>query len=280
MVGILAAFNLVLVPGDQARRPGEQREAVRTTLAFDDAAAERTVVVDNVFGSVEVVGAAVSDVRVSGERVTRAADAEAEARARREVTLDMTQEGNRVALTVNGPFRCRDGSLSYNWEDRRYVVRYDLQVQVPERTDLVVKTVNDGDVVVRGVRGRLSLRNVNGRIEAKEVAGVVDAHTVNGAIHALFAESPSGESQFKTVNGDVRLSFGPGLSADFAMKTLNGELRSDFPVESLAPRPLEGRREGRRFVYRSDRFQNFRIGRGGPRVEMETLNGDVVVAAK
>jgi hypothetical protein len=281
LVGMLAAFNLIaLMANDEPRRSPAARESVTKTLTFADPAGAKTVVVDDVFGSIEVTGGPIADVRVSAERSVRAESPEAEERARREVTLDMTESANAVAITVDGPFRCRDGSLQWNWEDRKYVVRYDLKVQVPDQADLVVKTVNDGNVVVRGVRGRLTVRNVNGRIDLERVGGSVDARTVNGAIRASFVANLAEDSQFKTINGEVRLAFGPGLAADFAMKTLNGEMRSDFDVESLPARPVEGRRENGRYVYHSDRFQNFRIGAGGPRVSMETLNGDLIVAAK
>lgn len=281
LVGMLAVLNLVvLMADDQPRRSGGPRETVQRTLTFSDPGRAKTVVVDDVFGSVEVTGGPISEVRLHAERSVRAESPEAEERARREVTLDTTEGANTVAVTVNGPFRCRDGSVQWNEDDRKYVVRYDLKLEVPEQVDLVVKTVNDGDVVVRGVRGRLTVRNVNGRIELDRVSGSVDARTVNGAIRASFGANPGGDSQFKTVNGEVRLAFAPGLAADFAMKTLNGEMRSDFDVLSLPARPLEGRRENGRYVYRSDRFQNFRVGAGGPRVSMETLNGDLVVASK
>jgi hypothetical protein len=281
LMGVVAALNLVVLLADDHPHgsPGP-RESVQKTLSFADPGAAKTVVIDDVFGSVEVTGGAHPDVRVHAERSVRAESPAAEERARREVTLDMTESGNTVDITVNGPFRCRDGSLDWDQEDRKYVVRYDLEVQVPEHADLRVKTVNEGDVVVRGVRGRLTIRNVNGRIDMERVAGSVDARTVNGGIRVSFTESPTEDSQFKTVNGEVRLAFGRDLAADFALKTLNGELRSDFEVTSLPARPTQGRREGGRYLYRSDRFQNFRIGRGGPRLSLETLNGDLVVASK
>jgi hypothetical protein len=280
-LALVTAVHLILpLAADQPAHGPEQREPVQGTLAFDDAAAAKTVVIDDVFGSVEVTGTASGEVRVIGEKTVRAETPEAEARARREVTLDMSQSANRAEITVNGPFRRRDGSLQWSWDDRRYVVRYDLKVAVPETVDLVVKTVNDGHVLVRNVRGNLTVRNVNGTIDLEKIAGSVDARTVNGGIRALFNGSPAADCDFKTVNGDVHLSFGSDLAADFSMKTLNGELRSDYDVTTLPARPGQGRRENGRYVYRSDRALNVRVGRGGPQVAMETLNGDLIVASK
>jgi hypothetical protein len=269
----------ILALGD-GKGPQGRGEPVQATLAFDDSQAAKTVNVDNVFGSVEVVGGVFEDVRVSGLRTVRADTPEAAERARREVSLDMSESGNVVDIAVNGPFRSKDGSLHWDWDDRRYVVRYDLKVQVPESAALSVKTVNEGQVVVRNVNGRLLVRNVNGAIELDRVGGAVDARTVNGGIRAQFRESPSAACDFKTVNGDVRLGFGADLSADFALKTLSGQLLSAFEVQSLPARPVEGHRENGKYVYRSDRFQNIRVGKGGPRVSMETLNGDLIIGSR
>jgi len=271
---------LVFTLAGAGSRPPERGEPVQATLVFDDSQAPKTVQIDNIFGSVEVIGGSFADVRVNGERTVRADNPEAAERARREVSLDMTQRGNVVDIAVNGPFRCKDGSLQWNWDDRRYVVRYDLKVQMPENASLSVKTVNEGQVVVRNVSGRLVVRNVNGTIELDRVGGAVDARTVNGGIRAQFLENPREACEFKTVNGDVRLGFGSDLSADFALKTLSGQLVSAFEVESLPARPVEGHRENGRYVYRSDRFQNIRIGKGGPKVSMETLNGDLIIGSR
>jgi len=280
LIAIVSTLNAILLLAGDRLPSRENGEPVQATLVFDDPSAPRTVRIDDVFGSVEVTGGAFTDVRVSGERIVRAESPEGEERARREVSLDMTQSANVVDIAVNGPFRRADGSLQWNWDDRKYVVRYDLRVQVPENADLLVKTVNEGQVIVRNVSGRLNIRNVNGTIELDRVGGTVDARTVNGGIRALFKESPKAACAFKTVNGDVRLRLPADLSADFALKTLSGELRSDFEVTSLPAKPAEGHRENGKYVYRSDRFQNVRIGRGGPQVSMETLNGDLIIGSK
>ncbi len=75
---------------------------------------------------------------------------------------------------------------------------------------------------------------------------------------------------------DVR--FTPGLAADFRLKTFNGEIYSDFPVSYLPARPGAAKREKGRFVYRSHSFQGVRVGKGGPEITMDTLNGDIMIA--
>jgi DUF4097 and DUF4098 domain-containing protein YvlB len=108
------------------------------------------------------------------------------------------------------------------------------------------------------------------------LAGSGRAHTVNGGVKVSFTANPSAASSFKTVNGNVDVSFVDGLSADFSMKTFNGGLFTDFDVQPLAGKvpAAPERREGK-FVYRANEFTRVRVGRGGPELSFETLNGNV-----
>ena len=67
----------------------------------------------------------------------------------------------------------------------------DFTLQVPEQTSLILKTVNDGDILVRNIKGDFTVRNVNGHIELQDIAGPVSCRTVNGRIRAAFREDPA-----------------------------------------------------------------------------------------
>ena len=79
------------------------------------------------------------------------------------------------------------------------------------------------------------------------------------------------------MNGEVVLSFPDGLSADFRIKSMNGDAYSDFPVTTLPAAASETRKEGGRTVFSSDRFFGVRVGKGGPEIKLETLNGDILI---
>src|SRR5262249_5209725 len=153
---------------------------------------------------------------------------------KKEVTLEMTQDGNRVRLYVNGPFRCQNfGSDWCRQQNRHYVVDYDFKLQVPQRINLDLKTVNGGAGLVQRVRGAFDVDNVNGPIAMQDVGGSGHVHTVNGAVTVSFAENPTQNSDFGTINGNVDLYFAPRLSADFRFKTMQGAVYSDFPMTEL-----------------------------------------------
>jgi DUF4097 and DUF4098 domain-containing protein YvlB len=264
-----------LVPGHDSYRL-EKKDSAEQVFTFSSPQKARAVKVDNVFGSITVSGARTAEARLHVKKRLRADSQEDLQRAEREVTLKVSEKDNQVEIYVDGPFRCRDGGT--NSSHRDYVVIYDFELQVPERTDLVLKTVTDGDILVKDVRGEFTVRNVNGRIELQGIAGPVSGKTVNGRIRAVFLENPAAACSFTTVNGDLDAYFKPGLAAEFQLKTMNGGIYSDFPVSYLPARPGEAQRHDGRYVYRSHHFQGVRVGQGGPEIRMETLNGDIMIA--
>jgi len=274
---IIAVAALAALPAlSHERLDMEESESLSHTIAFSHPVAAKTVTVDNVFGTITVIGQAIADVRLEGKKVLRAESRDDLERAKREVRLDIGEKENHVCILVDGPFRCSNGSI--HWDDRDYVVAYDLTLQVPAHCDLVLKTVNDGDILVREVSGTFSVHNVNGKITMERIVGSGRARTVNGEVRVDFKQNPAADCSFSTVNGDVQAGFNPALSADFQLKTFNGDILSDFEVTYLPRRAGSTERENGKFVYRSDRFQGVRIGQGGPQIKMETLNGDIVIA--
>jgi hypothetical protein len=274
---LLTLLLPALAPGHESYRL-EKKDTVAQVFKFSAPEKAGTVKVDNVFGSITVSGTKTTEVRLQAKKCLRADSADGLQKAEREVTLKMAEKDNVLDIYVDGPFRCRDGST--RWSDPDYIVTYDFELQVPEQTSLVLKTVNDGDILVRNVGGEFTVRNVNGHIELQDIAGPVSGKTVNGRIRVEFRKNPTAACVFNTINGDLDIRFQPGLSAEFQMKTLNGGIFSDFPVNYLPAKPEAAQRENGRFVYRSHSFQGVRVGQGGPEITMETLNGDILIADK
>jgi DUF4097 and DUF4098 domain-containing protein YvlB len=274
---ILTMVTAVLLRGDEHYKL-EKKDTISKVFQFTSPEKEKTVTIDNIFGSITVTGAKTAETRLEAKISLRADSQEDLLKAEREVKLSMEEKDNRLDIYVDGPFRCRNGSG--DGSDRDYIVVYDFELQVPELTSLILKTVNDGGILVKNVKGDFTIRNVNGRIELQEIAGPVSCRTVNGRIRAAFREDPLSACTFTTVNGDLDIRFGPKLAADFQLKTFNGEIYTDYPATYLPGTSATERSENGRRIYRSSRFQGVRVGAGGPEIRMETLNGDIVIANK
>jgi opacity protein-like surface antigen len=257
-----------------------ERDTVRRTLKFG-APGDRRVLVDNVNGSINVVGYDGNAVELVAYRKIRAESERRLEEAKSDVTLDVKEEPDRILVYVDAPWRRSDGSVNYRgWEYYGYDVEYDFELRVPSKVDCDLKTVNSGDIDVRGMKGSFDVHNVNGAVEMREIAGSGRASTVNGDISVSFTENPRDESSFKTINGEIELKFPSAPSADLRFKTLNGEVYTDFDVKSL-PNPVSaGRRRNGRFVYGGGDSFMVRAGDGGPGISCSTLNGDIYLSLK
>lgn len=231
--------------------------------------------IDNVWGSIDVVGGSGNQVQVTIAKTIRARSNDALQLARKEVTLDVTQKEGDLKLYVNGPFRCNCDDCRDHHDERDYVVQMDFKVEVPQQIDLDTRTVNAGHVSVKNITGNFEVRNVNGTIDMDSIAGSGSARTVNGPVTVTFRQNPTANSDFRTVNGAVELRFQQGLDAAFRMKTFNGGIYTDFPVTALPLRPVSEERHGGKVVIRADRMTGVQIGSGGPEIQVENLNGDI-----
>jgi DUF4097 and DUF4098 domain-containing protein YvlB len=100
---------------------------------------------------------------------------------------------------------------------------------------------------------------------------------VNGGVKVTYARNPQAATSFKSVNGSLDISFRAGLSADVKMKTQNGGLYTDFDVSTMPVAAAAAENRNGKFVWSSRRMTGVRIGQGGPELQFETLNGNVMV---
>ena len=254
--------------------PMQEQETIQKSFSMSGVQ-HRSLEVDNVFGSIEVVGDASDQVQLVVKKTTRAESKDKLELARKEVTLDITEQEGALKLYVNGPFRCHCDDGCGHREFEGYIVKMDFQLHVPRDIDIKIKTVNEGRVSVRDINGTFLVRNVNGDIQMDNISGSGTAHTVNGPVKVSFRQNPSGNSDFHTVNGNVELRFAQGLAADFRFKTFNGSIYSDFPVSALPVRAVQEEHHGTKVVFRADRYTGARVSSGGPEIKVENLNGDI-----
>jgi DUF4097 and DUF4098 domain-containing protein YvlB len=281
IVPVLIIVLLAALAFSESAYKFEEKEQIQKILKFEDPAKPKTLQLDNVFGGIDVQGYDGSQVELVAHKTIKAKTQDKIQKAKEEVKLDIKESGGLIDIYVDGPFRCQcENGKGLKWRDWGYEVHYDFILKVPRQTSLTLKTVNHGDIAVKGVEGAFDINNVNGKIEMEGLAGSGEAHTVNGRVKAGFSRNPDADCSFRTVNGDVELSFREGLSADVKMKTFNGEAFSDFEFKAL-PASAEVKQSQApnktKFVYKRNRFTQVRIGKGGPAITCDTLNGDILI---
>jgi hypothetical protein len=241
-------------------------ESIRRSFTLSGAAPHR-LEVDNINGYIHVTAAAGAAIEVTVAKHIDAESTETLARAKREVTLDMSQHDNSVRLYPDGPFRHRGNS------DRDgYRVAFDYDIQVPPDTELDLKTINGGDIVVKHTTGDYFIHGLNGAIDMQDVAGSGTVRTLNGKVNITFARNPARASEFRTLNGAIDVYFQPGLNAGLQLKTLNGGVWTDFDVT------VGG--QGSALSRLDRRGMEARVGQGGPLLAFNTLNGSIRLHTK
>jgi DUF4097 and DUF4098 domain-containing protein YvlB len=268
-------FDEELIDQDAGNFTEHEQEKIEKSFAMPAGAGRRTLEIDNVWGSIEVMGTTSDQVQLVVNKSIRAESKGKIEQARKDVTLDITQQADALKLYVNGPFRCNCHDCGRSRDDDGYIVKMDFHVQVPRDIDIKIKTVNEGHVSVRDINGSFLARNVNGDIQIYNVAGSGSARTVNGPVKVSFRQNPREASDFNTVNGNIELAFARDLSADFKFKTFNGGIYSDFPVTALPVQGMQEEHHGMKVIFRADRYTGARINTGGPQIKVENLNGDI-----
>jgi len=253
----------------------EAKEPVRHTFP----AGPTTLDVDNINGTITVIGDNGNTMRVEGEKIIRADSVDELNRGKREVVLDINEKNGIAQLYVNGPFRNggNRGSESHDFHDhdhREYNVTYNLTVQVPRNTALQLHSVN-GPINASDTNGKFDVHAVNGPITLTNLGGAGAVQTVNGKMTATFRENPKTDTSFKTVNGEIDVTFPPNLAANLEVKTFNGAAFTDFETTMLASAPGELNKSDGRFSYRNRGTQRLKVGAGGPEIRFETLNGKI-----
>jgi hypothetical protein len=254
--------------------PVQEQETIQKSFSMAGAQ-HKSLEIDNVWGTIEVVGTNSDQAQLMVKKSVRAESQEKLERARKEVTLDIIEQAGSLKLYVNGPFRCHCDDGCGRREFEGYIVKMDFQLQVPRDIDIKVKTVNEGHILVGDINGSFFVRNVNGDVEMDNIAGSGTARSVNGPVKISFRQNPHENSDFQTVNGAVDLRFAPGLAADFRFKTFNGSIYSDFPVTALPVRAIQEEHHGGKVVFHADRYTGVRVNSGGPEIKVETLNGEI-----
>jgi len=261
-----------------------------------------TVEIVNVAGSIEVSGWNQPTVDVSGtigERVER---------------VDVTSTGNRTTVRVvlpngsnnwhgdgdaNLKIRVPQGSsldvslvsadlrvTGVNGNHHLQTVSGDIQGDVGGG-DLQVNSVSgdvhltahnghsaqiqsvSGDVNLSGTSGDLTLNTVSGDTIAT-LGDLARAHleSVSGDINVTAnALTAQGWLEATTVSGDLRLHFAATPDADIDVQSFSGDISNCF-----GPKPVEEK-------YGPGSRLNFRSGKGGGRVHVDSKSGDVDLCA-
>jgi len=259
---LLAVFTFVA--------SGQELPSDRLSVPFSDPSRPGTVRVNLVSGDIKVSGYQGKEVIVEARVRDEEERAEAKSKGMRRIANAAT------GLTVEED----DNVMKMSAASHSRTV--DLTIQVPVKTSLSLKSVNDGDIRVERVEGEIEVENINGGVTLSGISGSVVAHALNEDLVVSFVKvSPDKSMSFSSLNGDVDVTFPPDLRARVAMKSDQGEIYSDFDVklDEQARQPVveESRGKGGKYRVRFEKTLFGTINGGGPEIQFKTFNGDIYI---
>jgi DUF4097 and DUF4098 domain-containing protein YvlB len=157
----------------------------------------------------------------------------------------------------------------------------DLVISVPRQSSVVLRTVNDGNVVVSDITGDIDVNDTNGSVTLDHISGSVVAHALNGKIHATFDHVAQKSMAFSSLNGNIDVTFPPDLKANLLIKSDRGDVYSDFDVQLAANGQQQivedNRKNGGVYQVKIDKTIHATIGGGGPEIQFTNMEGNVYI---
>ena len=139
------------------------------------------------------------------------------------VKLDVHVEGSTVVVDAN---QRDDGWFG----SRNNVVRTDLDIKVPTRTNLDVR-VFSSPVEIRGVEGTHNLHGFSSSLRLDAVAGPVQAHTFSGEVSIRArAWQPNQTIDVDTFSGSIDLHVPDSARGNVRFHSFSGHLTSELPL--------------------------------------------------
>jgi DUF4097 and DUF4098 domain-containing protein YvlB len=272
-------------------------EKITKELSFEKKGIDNALMVSNINGNIKVTGYDGDKVLVEVTRTIKAKTQERLEKGKAQIKLGIMDRADTIILYTEG-ICSRFGRASKNqgdwthrngwgylWSDRDDDCKelcdytFDYVIKVPMSINLLVSTVNEGDVEIESLKGSIVANNVNGSIKLANISREATASTINGNVDITYTKNPEKACRFYTLNGDINAWFQKGLSANMSFESFNGELFTNVPRLESLPVAIERKEteKGTKFKVNGNRFK---VGDGGVVLDFETFNGDVFVKEK
>ncbi|MEO6528040.1 MAG: hypothetical protein ABIP93_15575 [Gemmatimonadaceae bacterium] len=254
----LAALVLLAAPAALAAQDRQREKA----FSFNERVpAGEWVRVRNVNGEIRVGSSSSDRVEIVGTKSWRRGDPSA-------VRIESRKTGDGgilVCVFYTENASCSESGYQSRNEGRNRNnnndVAVEFEVRVPKGVKVGMWSVN-GQVRVDGATDEVIAGTVNGGVDATSTGGPVRASTVNGSVHARMGRLTGDEDlDFSSVNGSVVAEFGTDIDANIELSTVNGRFQTDWPVT------ITGRVDPRHL--------RATLGKGGRRIRLSTVNGNV-----
>jgi hypothetical protein len=270
-------------------------ETIKKELSFEKKSEANAFMLFNINGDVTITGYDGDKILIEAEKKIIAKTNTRSEKGKQEIQIGVLDRADTLLVFIEGICssfgrheknkngRSKWNGYGYNWEgcngrdcEQEYDYEMNFTIKVPSSINILVSTVNNGDVVVENVNKFVLANNVNGSIRLNKISGATYASTINGDVDLTYVGNPPGDSRYYTLNGDINANFKKGLAADVSFESFNGDLYTNVEqLESLAVN-LEKKSTSKGTKYKIG-GRRYRIGEGGVLLDFETFNGNVYI---
>jgi DUF4097 and DUF4098 domain-containing protein YvlB len=223
ILGLLALVGVVIaVDAVKEKFPGthiELGDFGRNSYDYDlevapkNVAANARINVRGTRGDITVRASDEAEIRVTGKKNVRAwSDGDAQKVAER-ASVEIVQNGDGYEIRPSGS----------NTGDSR--LGFDMEIAVPKKASLTVRTADKGDIVVSDMAASVSVNNQNGDVELRDTTGDVSIDMRHGDV------------KVSDTKGDIKLS-GKGGEVEITSATggltVDGEFYGPIRADKIA----------------------------------------------
>jgi len=272
-------------------------EKINKIVGFEKKSPQNAVLIYNIDGDVTVEGTSGDQVIIEVEKIINAKTTERLQLGKESVQLGILDRADTLILYVKGTGqefgirnfnkagksyygyyneREKEGRWGVDWNNPPYDYQMNFKIKLPSHIHVMASTVNNGEVVVKNISGKVKARNVNGGISLSGMSAATDAHTINGNVDISYTKNPTEDCKYYSLNGFVKVNFPSSLSGTMSFKSFNGDLFTNIdPLENMPP-VVTKTETGKGTKYKIE-MQRFKIRNGGPHFDVETFNGDATI---
>lgn len=265
-------------------------EIIKKSFNVEKPDAEFWFCLCNINGSIEVEAYDGKTIELELSKKVNGRTKELVSQGMSDLKLYVDEGSDYVKVLMDSPNQSvaeKDDPLACGWEwngNRRgpgYDYEFDYTIKVPRGISVKVSTVNNGDLEIRNVGGNIYANNVNGDVTLEGIQGDTKASTVNGVVEVSYTKMPKEFGGFETVNGDILIEVPMDPSGVFNFKTQWGKVYSDLDFDSkLAPKMVKSSNRRGEAMFKISNSNGYQVGKGGPSMSFETLNGDIRISKK
>ena len=287
----LAVLGLVIILAAGLAFAGEPVER------SGKASANGIVYIENMVGSIEVIGWGKKEIKLEGTLGKDVEDLEFETGKKKSVIeVVYPRHGRNIKHGAELVIHVPEGSrvviegVSASVSVAQVSGKIDASsvsgdVDVNGGTESVEAESISGDVMVDTAAEKVEVESISGRVIARGDKAAVEAATVSGPIELEFSqflelsvETVSGSVEvagdlhagggfsFDTVSGSVTLTVPGAVSAEFEITTFSGGIDNDF-----------GHKARKTSRYAPGKELEFSVGGGDAEVEINSFSGDVMI---